>query len=204
LWSFDAASGEEHLIGPAPMPQTPEPTRTDDCDIFVKAGNLQACGKEEDLSVSRGGRQIGHFSFEIQCEIDVHGTIGKCDTPIDNLEWSPDLKWLLVKQRPEDYSGPNPQFDYYLVDLATMKILKATSAFSALWLPGRDQIVFTTSQDLAQLTGSYERHKSSAKIYGEFLNVWVQHLFLFDPATGKSTAITSGLTNNFDASLCSL
>jgi hypothetical protein len=191
LWSFDPASGEEHLIGPGPLLQTPEPTRTDDCDIFVKAGNLQACGKDEDLTVSRVGEQANHFSI-------------KADSFLDSLEWSPDMKWLLVRERPPDYSGPNPQFDYYLVDLATMKRLKATSAFNSLWLPGRDQIVFTTSQDLAQLAGSYERHKRFAKIDGEFLNVWVQHLVLFDPVTGKSIAITSGITNNFDASLCSL
>jgi hypothetical protein len=30
----------------------------------------------------------------------------------------------------------------------------------------------------------------------------VQQLKLFDPGTGKTTAITSGVTNNLDASLC--
>jgi hypothetical protein len=93
--------------------------------------------------------------------------------------------------------------DYFVVNPTMMKLTKVATAETALWLPERDQIIFTTPQDLAQLTGSYERHKRFANIYGEFLNVWVQHLVLFNPATGKSTALTSGLTDNFEASLCS-
>ncbi len=204
LWSFDPASGEERVIGPPPEPPGDEQTSKNGCYELVSSGKLEACGKDVDLSISRDDKQIGHFTLRSDCEIDDHGTIGKCDTLIDSLKWSPDGKWLLVGGRAIDYSGDDPQFDYYLVDLSTMKLTKAATAFDSLWLPGRDQIVFTTPQDLAQLTGSYERHKSSAKIYGEFLNVWVQHLFLFDPATGQSSAITSGVTNNFDASLCSL
>jgi hypothetical protein len=191
LWSFNPASGEERVIGPLSEPPSREETLKNGCAEFVANARLEACGKDGDLSVSRDGSQIGHFTLQT-------------DTLIDFLEWSPDAKWVLVEARTPDYSGDDPQFDYYLVDLATMKLTKAARAFDSLWLPGRDQIVFTTSQDLAQLTGSAERHKSSAKIYGEFLNVWVQHLFLFDPATGKSSAITSGVTNNFDPSLCSL
>ena len=192
MWSFDPANGEERVINPQYEPSRPAPSKAGKgCDQYVQAGSLEACGKDEDLSVSRDGRRIGHFTIQ-------------SDTFIDSLEWSPDTKWLLVEGRPPDYSGDDPQFDYYVVDLATVKLIKAARAFDSLWLAGRDQIVFTTPQDLAQLAGSYERHKRYAKIYGEFLNVWVQHLVLFDPVTGKSTAITSGITNNFDASLCSL
>jgi hypothetical protein len=61
-----------------------------------------------------------------------------------------------------------------------------------LWLPGREQLLYTTPEDLAPLPGARRKRK-----------VWVQQLILFDPATGKSTAITSGVTNNFDASWCS-
>ena len=189
LWSFDPTNGEERLIGPAPMPATPEPARTDNCEVFAKAESLEACGKEEDLSVSRDNKAIGHINISPDPNEQ---------TPIASLEWSPDAKWLLVGAVEDVHEA-----DYFVVNPTMMKLTKVATAETALWLPERDQIIFTTPQDLAQLTGSYERHKHFANIYGEFLNVWVQHLVLFNPATGKSTALTSGLTDNFEASLCS-
>jgi hypothetical protein len=62
---------------------------------------------------------------------------------------------------------------------------------TAFWLPGRDQIVYVTPQDLAPLPGGHRKR-----------NVWVQQLMFFDPVKGTPTAITSGLTNNVDPSWC--
>jgi hypothetical protein len=81
--------------------------------------------------------------------------------------------------------------DYYLVNLASMKLSTIASAYTAFWLPGRDQIIYVTPQDLAPLPGKQRKH-----------NVWVQQLIFFDPAKGTPTAITSGLTSNVDPSWC--
>ena len=191
LWSFDPASGEERVVGPPPMPPSHEPTPKNGCYASAKAGSLEACGKDEDLSVSRAGKLIGHFNVQTnECPIDDRGTMGKCDTPILSLEWSPDAKWLLVGEMGLD----SRQFDYYVVDAATMQLKKVASAsqYDILWLPGREELLYTTPIGLAALPGARRER-----------NVWEQQLILFNPATGKSTAITSGVTNNMDASLCS-
>jgi hypothetical protein len=194
LWSFDPATGEERLIGPAPDPPNHEPAPHKGCNTYAQAGRLEACGSDEDLSVTRAGRQIGRFTIQTNiCPIDDHGTLGKCDTPILSLEWSPDAKWLLVGELGLETGSSAPQFDYYLVDSATMKLSKVASAsqWDIFWLPGRDRLLYITPQDLAPLPGT-RRPRS----------VWVQHLDVFDPRTGKSTPLTSGVTDNFDASLC--
>jgi hypothetical protein len=187
LWSFDPASGQERVIGPAPMPANHESKPQNECDVFAKARGLEACGKDEDLSVSRDNKAIGHFKTD-ECPIDDHGTLGKCETPIQSLEWSPHAKWLLAGAL-EDLH----EWDYYVVNPATMKLARVATAFpnSVLWLPGRDELLYTTPEDVAPLPGARRERQ-----------VWVRQLIRFEPATGKSTAITSGVTNNFDASLC--
>jgi hypothetical protein len=187
LWSFDPASGEERLIGPAPMPASHETPPKNDCPRFAKAGGFEACGNDEDLTVSRTGKVVGHVNIQTNdCPLDNHGNIGKCATPIFFLRWSPDAKWLLVGEVDNAHES-----DYYVVEAATMELTKVASASDILWLPQRDELLYVTPMDLAPLAGARRER-----------NVWVQQLMLFDPATGKSTAITSGVTNNVDASLC--
>jgi hypothetical protein len=182
LWSLNPATGEERIVGPAPEPKGRPDSRTRSCDQFAKAGDLEACGNDETLVVSRAGKQIGRFQIEVNiCPIDNHGTTGKCETPIHSLDWTEGLN---------DASGQR-QDDYYLVNLATMKLSTVASAYTAFWLPRRDQIVYVTPQDLAPLPGKQRKH-----------NVWVQQLMFFDPVNGMPTAITSGLTNNVDPSWC--
>jgi hypothetical protein len=146
--------------------------------VFAKAGSLEACGKKEDLSVSRDNEAIGHINISPDPNEQ---------TPIESLEWSPDAKWLLVGAVEDVHEG-----DYYVVNPTMMKLTKVATADTALWLPGRDELLYTTPEDTAPLPGA--RHERQ---------VWVQQLIRFEPATGKSTAITSGLTNDFDASLYS-
>lgn len=187
LWSFNPASGEERVIGSAPPPPPDRPKPGNGCDVFAKAGNREACGKGEDLSVSQDNKVIGHFKTD-ECPIDEHGTLGKCGAPIESLEWSPDAKWLLLGAL-EDLH----EWDYYAVNPATMKLTRVAIAFpgSAIWLPGRDEILYATPGYVAPLPGARRKRE-----------VWVQQLIHFNPATGKGAAITSGVTNNLDASLC--
>ena len=63
LWSLERASGEERVIGPLPVPPKRERKPQNGCDVFAKAGSLKACGKEEDLSVSRDNKAIGHINI---------------------------------------------------------------------------------------------------------------------------------------------
>ena len=88
-------------------------------------------------------------------------------------------------ERTNDCSGER-QDDYYLVNLATMKLSTVASAFTAFWLPGSDQIVYVTPGGLAPLPGQQRKH-----------NVWVQIMF-FDSVNATPNAITSGLTNHVD------
>jgi hypothetical protein len=192
LWSFNPATGEERIIGPAPEPKGRPDSRTPNCEQFAEVGELEACGNRETLVVSRSGKQIGRFQIEVNtCPIDNHGTIGKCETPIRSLDWTEDGKWLLIGEEGLNDGSGQRQDDYYLVNLATMKLSTVASAYTAFWLPGRDQIVYVTPQDLAPLPGGHGKH-----------SVWVQQLMLFDPFKGTPNAITSGLTNNVDPSWC--
>ncbi len=192
LWSLNPATGEEKVIGRAPAPQGRPDSRSPGCAEFAKVGQLEACGNDETLVVSRSGRQIGLFQIQVNtCPIDNHGTIGKCETPIRSLDWTRDGKWLLIGEEGLNDGSGQRQDDYYLVNFATMKLSKVASAYIAFWLPGRDQIVYVTPQSLAPLPGQQRKH-----------NVWVQQLMFFDPLKGTPTAITSGLTNNVDPSWC--
>jgi WD40 repeat protein len=152
LWSLNTATGEEKVVGPAPEPQETPDSQSRRCEEFAKVGELEACGKEETLVVSRSGRQIGRFQIQVNiCPIDNHGTIGKCETPIRSLDWTEDGKWLLIGEEGLNDGSGQRQDDYYLVNLATMKLNTVASASTAFWLPGRDQIVYVTPEGLAPL-----------------------------------------------------
>jgi hypothetical protein len=192
LWSLNPVSGKESIIGTIPEPKEKPVSRTAGWDHFAKAGELGACGNEETLVVSRSGKQIGRFQIEINtCPIGSHGTIGKCETPIRSLDWSKDGKWLLIGEEGLNDGTGRRQDDYYLVNTATMKLSTVASAYTAFWLPGRDQILYVTPADLAFLPGGPRKR-----------NVWVQQFMFFDPVKGVPTAITSGITNNVDPSRC--
>jgi hypothetical protein len=192
LWSLNLATGGESVIGPAPEPKEKPASRTPSCGQFAKQREVEACGNDETLVVSRSGEQIGRFQIQVNtCPIDNHGTIGKCETPIHSLDWTEDGKWLLIGEEGLNDNSTQRQDDYYLVNLATMKLSTVASAYTAFWLPGRDQIVYVTPKDLAPLPGQQRKHK-----------VWVQQLMFFDSVKGMPTSITSGLTNNVDPSWC--
>jgi hypothetical protein len=192
LWSLNSATGEERVIGRAPAPKGRPDSQSRSCQQFAKVGELEACGSDETLVGSRSGGQIGRFQIQVNiCPIDSHGTIGKCETPIRSLDWTADGKWLLIGEEGLNDGSGQRQDDYYLVNLTTMKLSTVASAYTAFWLPGRDQIVYVTPQALAPLPGGHRER-----------NIWVQQLMFFDPVKATPTAITSGLTNNVDPSWC--
>jgi len=192
LWSLNLDTGEEKVIGRAPEPKGRPDSQSRSCEQFAKVGELEACGNDETLLVSRSGTQIGRFQIDVNiCPIDNRGTIGKCETPIRSLDWTEDGKWLLIGEEGLNDGSGERQDDYYVVNLATMKLSTVASAYIAFWLPGRDQIVYVTPEGLAPLPGRQQKH-----------NVWVQQLMFFDPVKATPTAITSDLANNVDPSWC--
>jgi hypothetical protein len=192
LWSLNPATGEEKIIGRAAEPQGRPDSPSRGCDQFAKAGDLEACANQEILVVSRSGKPIGRFQIQVNtCPTDNHGTLGKCETPIRSLDWTEDAKWLLVGEQGLNDGSGQRQDDYYLIDLATMKLSQVASAYTAFWLPRRDQILYVTPQALAPLPGEQRKH-----------NVWVQQLVFFDPLKATPVPITSGLTNNVDPTWC--
>jgi hypothetical protein len=187
LWSFDRASGEERAIGPPPVVQGRELPKNG----CVKSGALEACRRDEKggLFLLRGGKQIGHFHIQANDCLDEHGgNHGPCDTPILSLEWSPDSKWLLVGGLADAH-----ETHYFLVDAVAMKLREAATAFpySMIWLPGREELLYVTPIETAPLPGGRGKR-----------NVWVQHLMVLNAVTGRSRAITPGLSNNAEAALC--
>jgi hypothetical protein len=62
-----------------------------------------------------------------------------------------------------------------------MKLIKTGSGNSETWLPAGDDFFYTSPRDMASLGGARRAR-----------GVWVEHLMVFNPASGKTTAITSG------------
>jgi hypothetical protein len=178
-WSFERDTRTERIIGPAPLDADRGPALGNRCDVVARAGTLEACAKVGELSVSRGGKQIGHVSA------------GNSDLPIESLAWSPSGKWLLVGTRGMDTSSTSPQYDFWVVETSSMQLIKAGSGNSGTWLRARDVFFYTSPRDLIPLGGARQPR-----------GVWVEHLMSFDPASKKTTAITSGITNNVQPSVC--
>ncbi len=140
---------------------------------------MQACAKHSELSISRGGKQTGNLR------------VSNDYCPIHSLAWSPSGKWLLVGTLGVDTNSTSPQSDLFVLDPVAMKLTKAGSGNAAAWLPDRDELFYTSPRDMVSLAGARRPR-----------GVWVQHLRVFNPASGKITAITSGITNNLQPSVC--
>ncbi len=106
------------------------------------------------------------------------------------MAWSPDRKWLLVGTPGQDDNSTSRQSDYFVLDLGRMAWNPVGSGNDAVWLPGRNEIVYSTPRELVALTSS-RKHQ-----------VWSAHLMVFDPATRRRTPLTSGVTNNIQPAPC--
>ncbi len=193
LWSFDPKTRAERFLGPVPtVPEQERPKNA--CHAYAKAGALEACGNDEDLTVSQAGKPVAQFHIqENVCVTESGLNNGPCATPILGLEWSPGAKWLLVNELGLDTNSTAPQSDYYVVNPSTMKLSKAVTADqgSAVWLPTGDKLLYVTPRDSIILPGGRRER-----------TVWSQHFMLFDAETQRTTAITSGVTNDVAPSLC--
>jgi hypothetical protein len=179
LWSFDRTTRDEKLVGLVPPEADRKPAGIKGCDVSAESGPVQACAKHSELSISLGGKQTGSLR------------VSNDYCPIQFLAWSPSGKWLLVGALGTDTNSTSPQSDLFVLDPVAMKLTKAASGNAAAWLPDRDELFYTSPRDMASLGGA-RRPRS----------VWVEHLMVFNPASGKTTAITNGVTNNLQPSVC--
>ncbi|HXS95737.1 MAG TPA: hypothetical protein VN736_14130 [Candidatus Limnocylindrales bacterium] len=152
-----------------------ETARAMDC---AAVGTLRACGSGNSVTLTEGGRRITTVK------------VGEHDTGMPALEWSPDGRWLLVQKTGWETNSTSPRSDYFVVDAGGKEAIAAGSGNSAGWVPGRDAIFYSTPRDTARLPWS-PKHEE-----------WVAQLVVFDLATRKTTAVTRGLADNIDASVC--
>jgi Tol biopolymer transport system component len=179
LWSFDRNTGNESITGPVPPERDKAPARLPGCDVSAVAGPLEACGKRGELSISRGGTRAGSLRA------------GDDFCPIQLLAWSPSGKWLLVGTLGAGTNSTSPQSDLFVLEPAAMKLTKVGSGNAETWLPARDVFSYTSPRDMASLAGARRER-----------GVWVEHLMVYKPASGTTTAITSGVTNNVQPNVC--
>jgi hypothetical protein len=148
-------------------------------------GSRLACAAGQDITIV----DVATASEVDRIRFSEHNSYGELyATPPAPEAWSPDGRTLLAGT----YGGSStsPQRDYFLVDLATQSWTRAMSGNNAVWLPGRNAILYSTPRDLAPLPPSGAH------------SVWSAHLAVFDVATRKETVLTSGVTNNEQPSLC--
>lgn len=166
-------------------------SRTDlpPCDrpVWSPDGSRLACATGQDITIVDVSTQkeIERIRFS---EHDSRGE--PYANPPAPEAWSPDGRTLLAGTYGENGSSTNPQSDYFLVDVATRSWRRAMTGNNAVWLPGRNAIVYSTPRDLAPLPASGAH------------SVWSAHLAIFDLAVRRETLLTSGVTNDEQPTLC--
>ncbi len=114
----------------------------------------------------------------------------KSDRPPQDLIWSPDGKYVLAGLYGEDGGAGDPQSDYFLLNIAAGTWTPSLTARQVIWLRGGSRLLylrpFATTLLLAASTHA----------------VWTAELALFDMATHKDTALTTGLVLNDYMSSC--
>ncbi|HEX4347370.1 MAG TPA: hypothetical protein VHZ73_07340 [Vicinamibacterales bacterium] len=119
------------------------------------------------------------------------GGAGPGRVPATDIRWARDGRQVLVGVYGENSGSTAHASDYFIADLAAKTWRKAMSGNDAIWLPDGKSILYTTMRDLTPLPAPASAH-----------SVWTQHLMSFDVASGKSTALTSGVTNDVSPALC--
>ncbi|HXE62586.1 MAG TPA: hypothetical protein VN519_03555 [Bryobacteraceae bacterium] len=153
-------------------------------------------GKYEVPTWSPDGARIAVFSGGGLAILDVVGAremvrvpLPKHDAPAQNIVWSPDGESLLVGLYGENGGAGDPRNDYFLLDSATRMWTPTLTARRLLWL--RDKtILYLRPYGLTPLSpGSAHR-------------VWTSQVAVYDVASRKDMALTSGLVLNDFLATC--
>jgi len=154
-------------------------------------------GKYEALAWSPDGTRIAVIADEGLAIIDVatrkeisQAGWPKRDNPPEDLVWSPDEKYVLARLYGEDGGGGDPQRDYFLFNIAARTWTPALTAQKVLWLQGGRLLLYLRPVMTTPLAPG-SRH-----------NVWTAQLAVFDLATHKDSALTTGGVLNDYLSSC--
>ena len=165
-------------------------SRTDlrPCDrpLWSLDGSRLACATGRDITIV----DVGTGSEIERIRFSAHNSRGEsyATTPAPEA-WSHDDRMLLVGTYGENSSSTYPQLDYFLVDLATKNWTRAMAGNNAVWLAGRNAILYATPRDLVPLPPGDHR-------------VWSAQLAAFDLTTRTETVLTTGVTNNGQPAVC--
>jgi hypothetical protein len=181
LWRFDRKSAEERKVASA-KPAPVKPPAVPECadPIWAQDKTRFACSHGQNVFLYEGKTKklIGKPLFTER------------RTPPSVIGWSPNRKWLLVTTQGESDNSTSRQSDFFVLDISRMAWIAAGSGNNALWVPARNEIVYSTPRELEPMTAS-SKHQE-----------WSAHLVVFDPATRRRTTITSGVTNNIQPAAC--
>jgi Tol biopolymer transport system component len=197
-WRFDMTSGAEAPLAnePATLPTENQPSfaRLAGCDERTLARSPDGVR----LACTATGEEIVIYDVGRETEtkrIPFHQRMSDGEPyppwPLEAI-WSPDGQHLLIGTYGEESTSTSYRLDYFVLDLTTEQWTRAFTGNGAVWLPDNTRIVFSTPRDLAALPWSPRR------------SVWVAHLGIFDLTSHSETALTSGITNDVQPTLCAL
>jgi Tol biopolymer transport system component len=113
----------------------------------------------------------------------------KRDAPSQDIVWSPDGKSLLAGFYGENAGSGDPQSDYFLLNPATRTWTPELTARRLLWLQG-ETVLYLRPYGTTPLAPASPH------------SVWTSQLAVYDLASRKDTALTSGLVLNDYLSSC--
>jgi dipeptidyl aminopeptidase/acylaminoacyl peptidase len=154
-------------------------------------------GKYEAPAWSPDGRRIAAIAGDGPAIIDVatrkevaRAGRPKPDSNPEDLVWSPDEKYLLAGSYGEEGGAGDPQFDYFLLNIAARTWTPALTAQKVLWLQAGSTLLYLRPVATTVLAP------------GSTHSVWTAQLAAFDLATHKGTELTSGVVLNDYLSSC--
>jgi dipeptidyl aminopeptidase/acylaminoacyl peptidase len=113
----------------------------------------------------------------------------KLDAPSEDIVWSPDGKSLLIGLYGENGGAGDPQNDYFLLNPATRTWTPELTARGLFWLQG-ETVLYLRPFGITPLAAASPH------------SVWTSQLAVYDLASHKDTALTSGLVLNDCLSIC--
>jgi hypothetical protein len=184
LWTFEPKSGVERKVSadpklPAAQAKQP-PVAQCSHAVWSQDHGRFACSLGQDVLIYDGPtrKEIGRAHFTER------------STAPNVIAWSPNRKWVLVRTQGQSDNSTARQSDYFVLDIGRMAWDAVSSGNDAMWVPGRNEIIYSTPRNLVPLTLS-SKHQ-----------VWSSQLVVFDPATQVRTLVTSGISNNIQPAPC--
>jgi hypothetical protein len=182
LWSFDRATGVERRVLRRSAPQAPKRLPVVGCEssAWLPDHSRGACAVAQDI--------VFYDAAQAAISGRVHFTAAATSPEV--VAWSDDGRWLLVRTMGANDNSTVRQSDYFVLNTATNTWTTAGSGNDALWIPHRDQVLYSSPRDLTPLSA------------GSKHGVWTSQLVVFDPVTGARREVTHGTAYNIQPAAC--